>query len=399
MTGIFRRNCLTLILGVTAITATVTAEDWPNFRGPRYDGISTETAFRKARTEPLKMVWERDIGSAFSSFAVVGDRLYTCGMGEGKQVLYCLNAATGDVIWKRPFEDEFRNSHGDGTRATPTINDGRIYVLGAHGRLVCADATTGKEIWDRKFVHPPTWAYSGSVLIEGDLAIASAGQDDGALIALNKKTGEVVWKSGSDPVGYAMPYPFTFSGKRYIVGFMGNSAVIVNASDGSEVWRTAWQTSWDVNAAMPIFHDGHLLLTSGYRTGAALYKLNTSGDKLSADEVWRSDVLLNKFQSCVLHEGNLYVSDQKALKCVDFMTGNLRWSEPRVKHGPLMLADGHLILLTEGGQLRIGKADPSGFNPTTTADVLTGRCWAVPILHDGHLYARNLDRVVCFDLR
>ncbi len=377
-----------------------TGADWPNFRGPNFDGVSDETGFKKAWSTPPKVIWEREVGSAFSSFAYVNDRLYTCGTKDNQQVLYCLDAKSGAVIWETPFEKAYRNQHGDGTRATPTVHAGRVYVLGAHGRLICADAGTGKIVWEKQFDHKPTWAYSGSVLIEGELAVVSPGDEHGSLVAYNKENGEQVWKTGSDLVGYATPYPFSFNDKRYIVAFMGDAALIVESKTGREVWRTAWKTDWDINAAMPIFHDGYLLLTSGYKTGAGLFKLRSKSDgTLSAEKVWQSKVLLNKFQSCILHQGKLYASDQKGLKCVDFLTGKEEWKVPRIKYGSLILADGHLLLLTENGELQIAPLSSDGFSPLTNVDVLDGRCWAVSVLHDGRLYARNLDRVVCLDLK
>ncbi len=395
-------RCSVLLIAVLVVGAAcpTARADWPNFRGPKHDGISNEKGLRTVWTEPIPLLWERSVGSAYSSFACVGDRVYTCGTADKRQVLYCLEADTGKVVWKNAFAEEYRDSQGDGTRATPTVDDGRIYILGALGKLLCANATTGKEIWSRQFHHKPKWGYSGSVLIEGDLAIASAGNDEGALIALNKKTGEPVWVSGDDPVGYATPYPFTFNDRRYVVGFMSNSAIIADAKTGKQVWTMPWKTDWDVNAASPIYHDGHLLLTSGYKTGCALLKLEADGNDLASETVWKSKVLLNKFQSCILHDGKLYTSDQRALKCVDFMTGEEIWSERRVKHGTLVLADGHLFLLTQEGQLQIGKVSPEGFIALTSAEILTGRCWTVPVLHRGRLYARNLDqRVVCYNLR
>jgi outer membrane protein assembly factor BamB len=205
----------------------VAAADWPNWRGPNHDGISPETGLRVQWDRPLPLVWEREVGSAFSSFACVDGKVYTCGTQGAEQVLFCLDADSGTVVWQQPFEEEYQERQGgDGTRATPAVSEGRVYVLGARGRLVCLDTRTGSEIWSTRFSHMPTWGYSGSVLIEGDLAIVSAGGADGSLAAFNKKTGEPVWKSGDDLVGYATPYPFTFENRRYIAAFLGKCAMI-----------------------------------------------------------------------------------------------------------------------------------------------------------------------------
>jgi outer membrane protein assembly factor BamB len=391
------------VLGLMVFSTPASA-DWPNFRGPKHDGISADSGFRTQWSEPIPVVWQRDVGSAYSSFAVVGNRVYTCGTADKKQVLYCLEADTGNVIWENAFEPAYRDNFGDGTRATPTVHDGRVYILGGHGRLLCVDAETGKEHWSKQFKHVPQWGYAGSVLVDGDLAIATAGKDQGTLVAFDRKTGEQRWQCGDDQVGYSTPYPFTFDGKRYIVGFSGKSAIITDAETGKPVWRTDWATDWDVNAAAPIYHDGHLFLTSGYQTGCALYKLQPDGDKLKAEQIWKSKVLMNKFQSCILHEGNLYSSDQNAIVCADFLTGEERWRVRRLdkgsaKHGTLVLADDHLLMLTEDGRLHIAPASTEGFEPVTTADILSGKCWTVSVLDDGRLFARNMDRVTCFRLK
>lgn len=376
------------------------AGDWPNFRGARHDGISDEKGLKTSWTGPIPMTWERSLGASFSSMACVGDRIYTCGVRAKKQMIYCLDAESGKVIWEKPFAGEYANSYGDGPRATPTVSDGRVYILGGHGRLVCLTADAGSELWSKQFhsENEPTWGYSGSVLVEGDLAIATGGGKDGSMAAFNRVTGEPVWTCGNDPAGYATPYPFSFKGRRFVAALTGSSVIVADIKTGRQMLHIPWVTDWNVNAASPIFHDGHLLITSGYRTGSGLFKLSLDGDKLAAVTVWKNKVLMNKFQSCVLHEGKLYSSDQKSLKCVDFMTGEAAWEQKRVKHGTVTLADGFLYLLTEEGELQIGKASPDGFQPTTTASLLTGRCWTVPVLHRGRIYARNFDRIVCFDL-
>lgn len=388
-----------LFVAATVFCSRSVQGEWPNFRGPNYDGISDETGFKTQWPGPVRVVWEREIGSAFSSLACVGDRVYTCGTADKQQVLYCLNADSGDVLWAKPIEEEYEDSNGSGARATPTVHDGRVYIQGAHGQLLCVNADDGKTVWSRKLGYKPQWGYSGSVLIEGDLAIVTAGKDQGALAAFNRISGDVVWKCGDDLPGYATPYPFTFQGKRYIVGFNADSAIIANAKDGKLVWRMPWKTDWNVNAASPLYHDGYLFLTSGYKTGCALLRLKAQDDDLSTETVWQTKVLMNKFQSCILYEGNLYSSDQNALKCVDFATGEERWSKKGIKNGTLILADKHLLLLTENGELQIGKVSPTDFVPLTTSEVLDGRCWTVPVLNNGRLYARNFEKVVCIDLR
>ncbi len=381
-------------------TATTARADWPCFRGSEYDGISRETGLTVQWDKPIPFKWDRNVGSAFSSFAVVGDRLYTCGTEDKQQMLLCLSTADGSIVWKTPIEKEYRDQFGDGTRATPTVDDGRVYIQGAHGRLMCVDATKGSVIWDATFSATPQWGYSGSVLVEGDLAIATPGSGQGALAAFDKKTGKPVWKCGDDPPGYGTPYPFTFNGRRYVVGFTGRSVMIADLKTGALALRHPWTTSYDVNAAAPIFHDGHLFVTSGYDTGAALLRLSAQdGGTLAATEVWRNKVLLNKFQSCVLVDGNLYTSDQKALHCVDFMTGEERWVIPRIKDSTLVVAQGHIFLLTESGQLQIAPVSPEGLTPKTKADIQSGKCWTVPVIDDGRIYTRNLERVACFDLR
>jgi outer membrane protein assembly factor BamB len=394
-----RKTVLTVGAAFCLVAAAGTRADWPHFRGPNFDGISEETGLRANWSTPIPVLWEREVGSSYSSFACVGDRVYTCGQQQGKQVVHALDADTGRVVWENAFEKEYRESNGDGPRATPTVHDGRVYILGAFGRLLCLKAEDGTEIWSRQFSHMPQWAYSGSVLIEGDLAIAGGGSSDGALVAYDRRTGEPKWSCGEDPVGYATPYPFTFEGKRYIVGFTGVSAIIAEADTGRLVWREKWDTAWNVNAATPIFHDGYLFLTSGYQTGSGLFKLSKDGDRLAARKVWTNQGIMNKFQSPILHKGKLYTSDQNALVCADFMTGDQVWRIPRIKHGTLAMSEGTLFLLTQSGELQIAPADPKGFEPLTKQDVLSGRCWTVSVIHRGRLYSRNLTKVTCLNLR
>ncbi len=375
------------------------AADWPNWRGPNHDGISGEKGFRTTWSEPPKVVWQYPVGPGFSSFSAVGNRVYTCGTREKRQTAFCLEADTGKPVWTVPFEPEYREKQGgDGPRATPTVNDGRVYVFGALGLLLCLDAENGKELWRRQFNNRPPWGYSASVLIEGDWAVAMPGTGDGALLALDKKTGKEIWKCGKDAAGYATPYPFTFNGVRYIAGFMAGHLIVAEAQQGREVLRIPWKTAYAVSAAAPIYHEGHLFITSGYNTGAALFKLSAEGEGISAKEVWKSKVYRCKFQSCVLVDGILYGGDEQSLICAEFATGTPCWKIRDMQNATVLWADGHLIVLAEDGRLLIAKATPKEFKPIAEAKVLDGRCWTIPMLANGKLYLRDLEKAVCLDL-
>lgn len=406
------------LLCLLGAPTSILASDWPNFRGPNHDGISTETGFstKWPKTGPREL-WQRVVGAGFSSFAIVGDRLYTCGTVDQRQSLFCLNASTGEIIWKQDLEPQITDPDKNlyGPRATPTVNAGRVYMMAAHGRVFCFDAKSGKELWQREFSHKPGWGYSGSVLIEGDLAIVAGGGSDGSLCAMDKKTGAPVWKCGDDPAGYATPYPFTLAGKRYVCGFMAQSCIVAELQTGRQVLRVDWPSHSGVNASSPIFQDGHLFISTGYGFGSGVFKLEPDGDRLAAKEVWRSARIKNKFQTPILTGGNLYTSDESGLKCVDFKTGKRHWRKGGIKHGTLLLADGHLLLLTEKGELQVAKASTDGFEVLAKAKLFEGttysllqrvtrqrqgpRCWTVPVLCGGRLYARNHNTVICLDLR
>lgn len=384
---------------VLGVGHTLKAADWPNWRGPNHDGLSPEKGFKTTWPQPPKVVWNFPVGAGFSSFTCVGPKAYTCGTKDKQQTAFCLDANTGKLIWATPIEPQYRErSGGDGPRATPTIDNGRVYVFGALGRMLCLDAEEGKEVWSRQFNNRPLYGYSGSVLILGDLAIISPGTKDGALLALDKKTGKEVWKCGKDAAGYATPYPLAFNGRQCVVNFMARFVVAADARTGQEVLRIPWDTWSGINVAAPIFHDGHLFISSGYSTGAALFKLSPQDDHLSASQVWRNKVFRDKFQSCVLVDGILYSGDEVGLKCAEFMTGKQCWSIREMENASVLWADGYLIVLAEDGKLMIAPASPKEFKPIAEAQVLSGRCWTIPTLCNRKLYLRNFEKAVCLDL-
>ncbi len=401
------------VIAALLLVLPASAADWPCFRGPNHDGISGETGISTSwPKDGPPVVWSRNVGRAFSSFAIVDRRLFTCGEQDGQQVLICLNADDGEVQWKRRLEPAMTDPDENlyGTRATPTVDEGRVFILGGHAGLFCRDVRTGEQLWSRTFSNRPHWGYSGSVLIEGDLAIVSAGGSDGSLLAMDKRTGKTVWTCGDDPAGYATPQPFDFDGRRYVCGFMAQSVIIAEAATGKLALRQEWQSHSGVNVSTPIFHEGQLLVTTGYGYGSGLFRLRRDEEVLAADEVWKSTKLRCKFQTPILLGGALYASDENALKCVDFKTGRVLWRKGGIRNGSLLCADGLLLLLTETGELQIAKPSPEGFDPLATVKLFEGskynlftrkqgrRCWTAPVFCNGRLYIRDHDTVVCLDL-
>ncbi len=395
------RHALMLLLAAVAPAGTVAPADWPNFRGPGFSAVVEDAGIQVRWSSRPPVLWKRDLGSGFSSFACVGDRVYTAGTRDGHQVLYALDATRGDEIWSTRIEPAYRERQGgDGPRATPTVSGERVYMMGARGTVLCVDLA-GNKVWDRTFSGVPEWGFSGSVLVEGDLAVVAAGGAAGGLVALDRETGATRGSTagGRGPAGYATPYPFTIDGTRYIAGFLGREAIVVEAATGKEFWKLRWRTSYDVNAATPIFDGGRLFLSSGYHHGAALYKLRKADGGLEGKLIWENESIRAKFQTPVLHDGFLYASDERGLKCVEFATGRVAWSIPRLRHGTLIIAVGTILFVTERGELQMAPASPRGFRPRFKAAYFSSRCWTAPALREGLLYMRDLEGMVCVDLR
>ncbi|MBE2287335.1 MAG: PQQ-binding-like beta-propeller repeat protein [Prosthecobacter sp.] len=377
------------LLLLTAFATVAQAADWPIWRGPNHDGISTE----KLTGTAVKKLWSGKIGIGFASFTVADGRVYTTGHADSKDTVFCLDAVSGKPVWKHEYAADLGDKfYEGGTSATPTIEDGKAYHLSRWGDLLCFDAATGKILWQKNIqqeteANIPDWGFSGSPLVSGDLIIVNVGK---AGAAVEKTTGKLVWKSDTDNAGYSTPYPITVNGKAQVVIGSGRAYKGVDPKNGTVLWEHTWSTSYGVNAADPILSGTKLFISSGYNKGCALLDLASA----EPQEVWRSRVMKNQFNSSVLIDGHLFGSDgdydkTNALKCIDFATGTEKWSDASTGFCSLMAADGKLIIMTAKGELIIAKADAAKFEPISRTQVLTGRCWSAPVLANGRIYVRN----------
>jgi outer membrane protein assembly factor BamB len=382
------------------------ASDWPRWRGPNDDGVSTETGW-SARW-PVggpKVLWRANVGGGFSSVAVRSARLYTLGNQNNVDTVYCLNADTGAEIWKHSYPAPIQPHYYEGgPSATPTVDGEAVYSLSKNGELFCLAVATGKVGWHkslpRDFGLPiPEWGFAGSPLVEGTTLILNAGS---AGAALNKTNGQALWVSSRGPTGYGSPVAFDDGPRRCAAIFAGRELVAVDVKTGRAAWRFPWVTSYDINVADPVISGDQVFVSSGYDKGCGLIQFAGDQPRL----LWENKEMRNHFNGCVLYNGCIYGIDGDAgdnlgaLKCLDWQTGRLKWMEPVRGVGTVTVADGKLIVLAGGGELIVAEASPNGFHALDRAQVLGGKCWTAPVLANGRIYCRNAQgTLVCLDVK
>ncbi len=379
--------------------------DWPQWRGPQRDGVSLETSLIKSwpGRGPTE-VWRRPIGDGYSGVAVANGRLFTLYQSDSEYVV-ALDAATGREVWEHRIDSAYQDGQGDGPRGTPTYDDGMVYAVGAKGRFVALDATTGKPVWTHDFItdfgaKAPTWGFSTSPLIEGDLVFVEPGGPGGkGLAGFHKKTGELAWSSTSDATAYSSPLAVTIDGVRQVLFFTSRRLVSFSPPRKQPNWDFPWQTSYGVNAATPIFvPPDKVFISTGYGVGSALVRVDPSGGANQVEQIWKSRVMKNHFNSSVYHQGFLYGFDDATLKCINAENGEMQWQERGFGKGSLLVADGKLVVLSERGLLALAAANPNAFQETARAQILNGRCWTPPTLAHGKLYLRNQSEIACIAL-
>lgn len=381
------------------------AADWPKYRGPNLDGISTEPGLRASGE--AKMLWKASVGLGYSAPVIGGGRVVISGHdGKDRDTLFCFEEATGKELWKHSYLQPLGDLYFQGgTTGTAAIDGNRVYQLAREGELVCLELETGKLIWQKNLAKDfgyskPDWGFAGAPLAWDDWLFLNVG-DSG--LCLKKGDGSVIWKSKDEVAGYSTPYPVTRNGWRLVAFSNKRSYVCVDASNGTEVWRHKWMTRYGVNAADPIVKGDSVFLTSGYGKGATLLDWKEKGE---LKVIWQNREMQAQMNAPVLIGGHLYgVSgnegqDGTGLRCVDFTSGEVKWSEPSVGHGAMMAVGDQLLVVTEGGELQVGAATPSGYKATFRQQLVEPKVWTVPVFANGRVYCRNAaGKVVVVDMK
>ena len=389
--------------------------NWPQWRGPDRTGVSDETGLLKSwpANGPRKAWTFNDAGLGYSSFSIVGNRLYTMGSRNNKEQLICVDMTNGKEVWSANVGDHFKNRWGDGPRTTPTVAGDYVYAMGGNGDLVCASTKDGKPVWSKSMTRDlggktPGWGYTESVRVDGDKVLGTQGWRVGAIAALNAKTGDVIWQSKqfTDGAQYSSIIVAEHGGKRQYIQLTMNSVVGVEADSGKLLWRSDWPGRTAV-IPTPIYHDGHVFITSGYGVGCKLIKLS---DDNKASDVYTSKTIVNHHGGVILVGDYLYGhSDTEGWVCMEFKTGKLMWNEKRgVGKGAIGYADGMLYCLGErSGDVALVKATPEGYDevsrfkldPQSKQRSNSGGIWPHPTITGGKLYLRDQEFISCYDVK
>ncbi len=388
------------------------AADWPNIHGPNRDNHSAETGLNWAwgKGGP-PAAWSLDVGAGFAGVAVSGGSVFLFHRVGDEEVLAALDPATGKEKWKSAAPTKYIDSFqfDPGPRCVPVVAGGRVFALGADGDLHAVEAATGKKLWHRNvradYAAPKGYFGVGaSPIVIGDRLLVNVGARGAGVVAFDPATGKELWKATDDPPSYTAPTVIELGGKPHAAFLTRSGLVVVDPATGAVKFTKEWRSRLDasVNAASPVVRKDELLLTASYGTGAVLLKAKDG----EWDEVWSNDRSLScHYNTPVLVGDYLYgvhgrqEGGAAQLRCVEWKTGVVKWSQERFGCASLIAVDGGLLAVTEGGLLVRFDATPDGYKERAVARVLDSTTRAAPALADGRLYVRDEKRLVCLKLK
>lgn len=399
-----------LLLALCALA--LSGADWPDFRGPDRDGVygggDLTTEFL---ADGPPVVWDKEVGAGFSNPVVSNGRLILFHRRGGDEVIEALDAKTGEQRWSFVYPTSYHDDFGfdEGPRASPVVAGGQVYTFGAEGTLTCLSLATGAKIWQRNVntefnVAKGYFGAASTPLVDGRRLYLNVGGSDGAgIVAFDKDTGKTLWQTGDDEASYSSPIEAEFDGERRLLFFTREGLVVLEPSDGTVIDQLRWRSRSraSVNAAMPTVAGNVVFLTASYGTGAIAVERVDEEFR----ELWSGEESIAAHYSTPVHrEGVLYGFHGRQeygqeFRAIDLRTGTVHWTEERFGAGTVLLADDQLVILREDGKLIMALATPDAFRITAQAQVLSGQTRPYAAIADGLLYARDVSRLVCLDLR
>lgn len=387
--------------------------DWTNWRGANFEGKNATKGIQTDWSKGLPTLWrvnylcQNKATASWASPVVKGNRLIVPGRDEKNDLVFCINSESGELIWTGSYEAEAATSHGPGSRATPFIDHDRVYTFGRSGDLVCWQLEDGKMLW-RKNVKDeggvePTWGFSTTPLVLADKVIVQGG-GTALVVAYDKLSGDLLWKSMEGDAGYAAAIPMNIDNEMRLLIYQGTGLSCLNLSDGKHLWTAPWATDYGVNATTPIVSNDIIFHTSGYSMGSQALQVTTAGYKV----IWKNNFIEAQHSDPVLIDGYLYGYSGESsrndgqFKCIELSTGKQMWSTDAIGQGTTIYADGHLICQDIKGNVFLVKPNPDGFvkmgEIRSAIEEVKNPAWTVPVVANGKLYLRYMQQLVCYKL-
>ena len=390
------------------VTPAANVPDVPQFFGPNRDGIVTGAKLaRDWNATPPKQLWRQPIGAGWSAFAVVGGRAYTQEQRGENEAVTCYDLLTGRLLWEHTNAAHFNQwQGGDGPRATPTVDRGQVFAIGATGILDCLDATTGQRVWSREVLTENKlanliWGVSASPLVFDDTVVVTGGLTNGpTVLAYRRSTGEPLWHSGTDKASYASPILATLAGRRVILSANAASFTAHDPATGDILLDYPWSDDKWPKAAQPVvLENDRVFLSAGYGIGCVLLEIKAAADgKLAATQLWKNLHMKTQFNSAAARDGFFYGLDDGLLACVEISSGQRKWKDGRYGSGQTLLVDDLVIIQSEPGAVLLAAARPDGFHELGRIPALNSKTWNHPTLAGRYLHVRNDQEVACYEL-
>jgi outer membrane protein assembly factor BamB len=381
------------------------SESWPQYRGPQRHGTTDGEGLLTswADGQPAE-IWRRPIGIGYSAVTAAGGRLYTMAANGEDEVVLCLDAGTGEVVWQTVVGPSGSSDMEDeGPRSTPTVADGIVYAASSAARLVALSADDGSLVWQRDLEGPaPRFGYSVSPLVDGGRVVVEAGGDDEhpGVFAFDAKSGEPEWVALTGPAGYSSPIAVEIGGRWQYVFFRRVGAAVVSLSpQGELLWQHPTKGLAIITTPIFLAPDRIFVASADDVFGGLMLRITEQDGVFATEEVWSERLMRNHFNTSVLVDGHLYGFDNGTFRCLDAETGEKKWAKRGLGKGSLVAAGGLLLVLGDDGTLVLAHATPDRFEEAGRIQAMEGRAWTAPSIADGRIYLRDFDEIVAFDLR
>jgi outer membrane protein assembly factor BamB len=410
------KNPVILLLLTTAIS--LTAADWPQFRGPNQIGVTTEDpAPAPWPKEGPKVLWRARVGTGSAGVAIVGEKLFTLGFKDGKDTVVCLSTKDGTVLWKHEYEsDAMDTMHEGGPAATPAVAGNLVYTLSRDGLLHALETASGKVSWtthlQREQKAPlPFFGFSFSPLITEGKVILPAGKPGSATFALQADDGNSLWKKGEDPAAYSTPVAAAFANTKGAVILNGAALIFQDLAEGKEFARYPFENPSPmksyVNAATPLVIEKSIFITAAYGMGSVRIDVKEADGGFLFKEAWKTDEVAMQYSTPVFYNGHIYgfhTHDQGdsggELVCLEWATGKVKWQQKNPGRGMLTLAAGKLLMLSRGGELILAEANPEKYTELSRSQIVGTTCRTDPVLADGKIYVKSANgELVCLNVK